>query len=117
MCKGIRIKEFRVVGNLNGTDTVIIMTNLTSQIEILTKIIYSFKSEIHGGAGESVDYTKILTVPPDMFTSFEEIQAFIEECGQKRLHLKNTEVWLKAYLPARQTTKTQGIYQAKLSLV
>ena len=31
-----------------------------------------------------------------MFTSLEEIQAYIEECEQKRLDLDNEEVWSKA---------------------
>ena len=33
-----------------------------------------------------------------MFTSLEDIQAYIEECEQKRLDLDYEEVWSKAYL-------------------
>ena len=70
-------------------------------------------SEIHRRAGESVDYSKTLVSPPGMFTSLEEIQAYINECEQKRLNLVNVEVWSKAYLPATRTAETQGNYQGK----
>ena len=49
-----------------------------------TKEIYSFKSEISWGTGEMVDHSKTLISPPGMFTSLEEIQAYIEECEQKK---------------------------------
>ena len=91
-----------------------IMDNITPHIEMRVKVIYSFKAEIHRGAGEIVDYSKILTSPPCMFTSLEEIQAYIEECEQKRLDLENVQVWSKAYLPATRTTETQSSYQGKV---
>ena len=56
------------------------------------KVIYSFKSVIHRGAGEIKLYSKTLDSPPGMFTSLKEIQAYIEECEQKRLDLDNEEV-------------------------
>ena len=69
-----------MTGNLNGANTSMIMDNITPHIEMRTKLIYSFKSEIHQGAGEVVDYSKtLLTLPPGMFTSLEEIQAYIEK--------------------------------------
>ena len=86
------MKEVRVTGNLNKSNTKMIMANITPHIEMRTKVIYSFKSEIHRGAGEIVPYYKTLISPPDMFTSLEEIQAYIEECEQKRLDLDNEEV-------------------------
>ena len=49
-----------------------------------------------------------------MFTSLKEIQAYIEECEQKRLDLDNEEVWSKTYLPAERTTKAQGHYEGVL---
>ena len=76
--EGKRVKEFRVTGNLNSPNTKMIMANITPYIDVRTKVIYSFKSEIHRGAGEIVDYSKTLTSPPGMFTSLEEIQAYIE---------------------------------------
>ena len=89
MYAGKCVKEFRVTGNLNKSNTKMIMANITPHIEIRAKVIYSFKSEIHWGAGEIVPYDKTLTSPPGMFTSLEDIQAYIEECEQKRLDLGN----------------------------
>ena len=78
-----------VTGNLNKSNTKMIMANITLHNEMRTKVIYSFKSEIHQGSGEIMPYHKTLTSPPGMFTSLEEIQAYIEKCEQKRLHLDN----------------------------
>ena len=61
--EGKRVKEFRVTGNLNNPNTKMIMANITPHIEMKTKVIYSFKSEIHRGAGEIMDYNKTLTSP------------------------------------------------------
>ena len=91
--EGTRVKEFGLTGNLNNAKTRMIITNITPHIEIKTKVIYSFKSEIHRGAGEIVDYSKTLTSPPGMFTSLEVIQANTEKCEQKELDLENVEVW------------------------
>ena len=90
------------------------MANITPHIEMRTKVIYSFKVEIHRGAGEIVDYSKTLTSPPGMFTSLEKIQAYIKECEQKRLDLENVQVWSKAYLPATRTTEARGNYEGKV---
>ena len=38
--------------------------NVAPDIEMSTKVIYSFKLEFHQGAGEIVDYSKTLTSPP-----------------------------------------------------
>ena len=102
--EGRRVKEFRVTGNLNNANTRMIMDNITPHIEMRTKVIYSFKAEIHRGAGEIVDYRKTLTSPPGMFTSLEEIQAYIDECERRQSDLDKEEVWSKAYLPTERTT-------------
>ena len=112
--EGRHVKEFRVTGNLNNANTRMIMDNITPHIEMRVKVIYSFKAEIHRGAGEIVDYSKTLTSPSGMFTILEETQAYIEECEQKRLDLDNEEVWSKAYLPAKGTTETRGNYEGKV---
>ena len=98
------------------------MANITPRIEMRTKGIYSFKSEIHRGGGEIhrgggevVAYSKTLTSPPGMFTNLEEIQAYIEECEQKQLDLDNEEVWSKAYLPPERTTEQRGNYEGKVN--
>ena len=80
-----------MTGNLNKSNTKTIMVNITPHIEMRAKVFYSFKSEIQQGAGEIVPYYKTLISPPGMFTSLEEIQAYIEECEQKRFDLHNEE--------------------------
>ena len=105
--EGKRVKEFRLTENLNGP-------NITPHIKMRTRLIYSFKSEIHRGAGEIVDYSKTLTSLSGMFTSLEEIQICIEECEQKRLDLQNVEVWSRAYLPTRRKTGARGNYEGKV---
>ena len=49
-----------------------------------------------------------------MLTSLKEIQAYIEECEQKRLDLDNKEVWSKVYLPATRTTEVWINYEGKV---
>ena len=49
-----------------------------------------------------------------MFTSLKDIQAYIEECEQKRLDLDNEEIWSKAYLPPERTTEARGNYECKV---
>ena len=90
-----------------------IMDNITPHTEMRKKVIYSFKAEIHLGAGEIMHCSKAITSPPPMFTSLEEIQVYIEECEQKRLDLKTEEVWSTAYLPATRTTEARGSYGSK----
>ena len=49
-----------------------------------------------------------------MFTSLEEIQAYIDKYEQKRLDLDNEEIWSKAYLPTERTTEARGNYDGKV---
>ena len=52
MYVGINIKEFRGTANSNvATNTRMIRGNLTPHVEMRTKVIYSFKSEIQRSAG------------------------------------------------------------------
>ena len=90
------------------------MANIRSHIEMMVKVIYSFKSMIYRGGGEIKPYSKTLNSSSGMFTSLKEIQAYIEECEQKRLDLDNKEVWSKAYLPATKATKVRGNYEGKV---
>ena len=66
--------------NLNNSNTKMIMTNITPHNEMRVKVIFSFKSVIYWGAGEIKPYSKTLDLSPGMFTSLNEIQAFIEKC-------------------------------------
>ena len=56
--EGRRVKEFRMTGNLNRSNTKMIMANITPDIEMRLKVIYSFKSVIYRGNGEIKDYSK-----------------------------------------------------------
>ena len=60
-----------------------ITANLTPHTELRTKVIYSFKSEIHRGTGEIVDYSKTLFLPPGTFANLGDIQAYMMKCEQK----------------------------------
>ena len=60
---------------LYSANAATIMAKRKSHIETWVKVINLFKSEIHRGAGEILDYRQTLTSPPGMFTSLEEIQA------------------------------------------
>ena len=104
MHHGKRVKIFRVTRNLNRPKTKMIMANITPHIEMRVKVIYSLESVIYRGGGGK----------KDMFTSWKDIQAYIEERGQKWLDLDNEEVWSKAYLPATRTTEVRGNYQGKV---
>ena len=112
--KGKHAKEFRVTGNLNNSNTKMIMANITPHNEMREKLIYSFQSLIYRGVGEIRPYSKTLDSSPGMFTNLKEIQAFIKEYEQKQLDPDNEEVWLKAYLPATRTTEVRGNYEGKV---
>ena len=90
------------------------MASITPHIEMMVKVIYSFKSVIYPGDGETKPYSKTLDSAPGMFTSLKEIQEYIEECEQKRLGLDNEGVWSKAYLPTTRTTELIANYQSKV---
>ena len=64
-----RVKVFRITRSMNRDNTKIIMDKITQHIEMRTKVVYSFEAEIHRGAGEIVDYSKVLSSPPGIFTS------------------------------------------------
>ena len=111
--EGKRVKEFRVTGNLNNSNTKMIMANIILHIEMRTKVIYSFKSEIHWGAGEIVAYYKTLTSPLNMFTSSEEIQTCIEKLEQKRLDLDNEEYGQRLVYPLKEQPRHEAIMKAR----
>ena len=73
--EGKRVKEFRVTGNLNNSNTRMIMANIRPHTETRVKVIYSFKSVIYRGGGKIQPYSKILDSRPGTFTSLKEIQA------------------------------------------
>ena len=97
-----------MTGNLNGVSSRMIIATITPYIEMWAKIIYSVKSEIYQDAVEIVIFSKPLASSSGMFTSLVEIQASVKESEQKRLDLKNANIWSKSYLPPTRTTKKQG---------
>ena len=117
MFEGKRVRGFRVTGNLdnlNRSNTKMIMANVTPRIEMRVKVIYSFKSVIYRDGGKTKPYSKTLDSAPGMFTSLIEIQAYIDECEQKRSDLDNEEVWSKVYFPATRATEVRGNYEGKV---
>ena len=114
MYEGKRVEGVRVTENLNNPNTKMIMANITPPIEMRVRVIYSFKSVIYRGGGEIKPYSKTLDSSSGMFISLKEIQAYIEECEQKRLDLDNEEVWSKAYLPATGATEIRGNYEGRV---
>ena len=76
--EGKPVKEFRLTRNSNRSNTRMIMNNTKPHTGMRTKVIYSFKSEIHRAGGAIKGYYKTLTSPQGMFTCLGEIQAYIE---------------------------------------
>ena len=75
--EGKHVKEFRATGNLNRSNTKMVMANITLRTEMRVKVIYLFKSVIYRGIGEIKDYSKRLDSAPGTFTSLKEIQEYI----------------------------------------
>ena len=62
--KEMHIKELRATRYLNGINTRIVVVNRTPHIDMGTKVINLFKSEIHQISGEILDYIETLILPP-----------------------------------------------------
>ena len=75
-----------------------------------TKVIYSFKCEVHRGGGDIIIYDRTKSSTGTL-TSLQEIEDFIKQCEMKRLDSEDNDFWGKAYLPAKKTTETPGAYQ------
>ena len=107
---GTRVKTWRLTKNLNLSLTNTIMHEATPDIEMRTKVVYSFKAEIHRGDGDIIVYGKTKSSTGTL-TSLQEIEDFIEQCEIKRLDLEDNDFWGKAYLPAERTIETPEAYQ------
>ena len=111
--EGKRVKEFRMTGNLNKSNTKIIMANTAPHIEMRTRVTYSFKSEIHRGAGEIVPYNKTLTSPSGMFTSLRRFKHILKKVS------KNGWIWIikeygqKLIYPPKEQPRQEVITKAK----
>ena len=107
---GNRVKTWRITQNLNSSLTETIMHKATPDINMRTKVVYSFECEVHRGGGEIIRYFKSKSSVGTL-TSLQEIRDFIDQCEAKRLDLEDHEFWGKAYLPAERTIETPGSYQ------
>ena len=111
--EGRRVKEFRVTGNLNKSNTKTIMANTAPHIEMRTRVTYSFKSEIHWGAGEIVPYNKTLTSPSGMFTSLRRLKDILKNVS------KNGWIWImkkygqKLIYPPKEQPRQEVIMKTK----
>ena len=111
--EGKRVKTWRITKNLNQPLTDTIMWKATPDIDMRTKVIYSFECEVHRGGGVVGKHYKTKGSLGTL-TSLQEIKDFIDECETKRLDLEDNEFWGKAYLPASRTIETPGSYQGKV---
>ena len=110
---GRRIKTWRITSNLNKSLTDTIMWKTTLDIEMRTKVIYSFKCWVYRGNGEVAPYNK-MKGSIGTLTSLQEIRDFIKACEAKRLDLEDHEFWDKAYLPPERTIETPESYEGKV---
>ena len=107
---GTRVKTWRLTKNLNLSLTNTIMHKATPDNEMRTKVVYSFKAEIHRGGGDIIVYGRTKSSTGTL-TSLQEIEDFIEQCEMKRLDLEDNDFFGKPYLPAERTIETPGAYQ------
>ena len=107
---GTRVKTWRLTKNLNLSLTNTIMHKATPDIEMRTKVVYSFEAEIHRGGGDIIVYGRTKSSTGTL-ASLQEIEDFIEQCEMKRLDLEDNDFGGKAYLPAERTIETPGAYQ------
>ena len=111
--EGKRSKKFRVTRNLNGPSTKTIMAKIIPHIEMRTKVIYSFKSEIHRGAGEIVDYSKTLTLPPLTLQAWRGFKHILRNVN------KNGWIWItknygqRLIYPPIEQTRHEAIMMAR----
>ena len=111
--EGRRVKTWRVTKNLNQSLTETIMWKARPDIEMRTKVVYSFKCWIYRGGGEIAPHFKTKG-SNGALTSLQEIRDFINGCEAQRLDLDDNEFWSKAYLPAERTIETPGSYGGKV---
>ena len=110
---GTRVKTWRLTKILNLSLTDTIMHKATPDIEMRTKVVYSFEAEIHRGDGDIIVYGRTKSSTGTL-TNLQQIEDFIEQCEIKRLDLEDNDFWGKAYLPAERTIETPGAYKGMI---
>ena len=103
---GRRLKTWRHTRNLNKNLTDTIMHKATPDIDMQTKVVYSFKCEKHRGGGEVGEHSKTKS-STGTSTSIREIQDFIYQCEIKRLDFEDN---------LKEPSKHQGHMKEKLFL-
>ena len=113
---GRRVKTWRITKNLNQSLTDMIIWKAAPDINMRTKVVYSFECEVHRGGGEVSSHYKTKGSIGTL-ASLKEIENFVEECETQRLDLDDHEFWSKAYLPTAKTIKTPGSYERKVVFI
>ena len=98
---GTRVKTWRVARNLNQPLMDKIISKVTPDIDMRTKVIYSFKCEVYQGGGAIAPYNKTKGSTGTL-TSLQEIKDFIDECEARRLDLGNVGVLEQSILTERK---------------
>ena len=90
-----------------------VFNRIKQDIEMRSRIVYSFTARIYRGNGKIVDYEK--TLPGEgTFTSLTSIENYIKQCENRRLDLDNAEVRSRVYLPPTHVVSTPGVYQGRV---
>ena len=79
---GTRVKTWRLTKNLNLSLTNTIMHKATPDIEMRTKVVYSFEAKIHRRGGDIIVYGRTKSSTGTL-TSLQEIEDFIKQCEMK----------------------------------
>ena len=108
-----RVHCYEVTGNLNNNLSKMFVNRIKQDIEMRSRIVYSFTARIYRGNGKIVDYVK--TLPGECnFASLTSIENYIKQCKNRRLDLDNAEVRSRAYLPPTHVVSTPGVYQCRV---
>ena len=93
-----RVHRYKVTGSLNNNLSKMIFNRIRQDIEMCSRIVYSFTAKIYRWNGEIVDYVK--TLPGEgTFMSLTSIKNYIKHCENRRLDLDDSLVWSRAHLP------------------
>ena len=108
-----RVHRYKVTGSLNNNLSKMIFNRIRQDIEMRSRIVYSFTARIYRGNGEIVDYVK--TLPGEgTFTSLTSIKNYIKHCENRRLDLDDSLFWSRAHLPPTHVVTTSGVYQGQV---
>ena len=87
------VRNYEVTGPLNHH-----VSNLILDIEIQTRVVYSFSCTIYQRRNQVIHYNKMLS-PDGTFMSLSQTEEYIQQCELWHLDLDDEGVRSKAYLP------------------